>query len=38
VQQSTRLLTKSLHCLAVSGNPVDLRIEINWSEAPIPLS
>lgn len=35
VEQSTRLLTKSLHCLAVSGNQVDLRIEITWSEAPI---
>jgi predicted nucleotidyltransferase component of viral defense system len=35
VEQSTRLLTKSLRCLAVSGNQVDLRIEINWSEAPI---
>lgn len=35
VEQSTRLLTKSLRCLAVSGNQVDLRIEVNWSEAPI---
>lgn len=35
VEQSTRLLTKSLRCLAVSGSQVDLRIEINWSEAPI---
>lgn len=35
VEQRTRLLTKSLRCLAVSGNQIDLRIEINWSEAPI---
>jgi predicted nucleotidyltransferase component of viral defense system len=35
VEQRTRLLTKTLRCLAVSGNQVDLRIEINWSEAPI---
>lgn len=35
VQLGSRLLTKSLRCLAVSGNTVDLRIEVNWSEAPI---
>jgi predicted nucleotidyltransferase component of viral defense system len=35
VEQRTRLLTKSLRCLAISGNQVDLRIEINWSESPI---
>lgn len=35
VRLGSRLLTKSLRCLAVSGNTVDLRIEVNWSEAPI---